>query len=112
MPADSVTSQQYDTFLQSFLGAGDYTVSVMQYYNFARGPNLSDGFRETGANFTFIYECSNGMFCDATGDNRDGHWAFDVLNVESASAVPEPGTLGLLSMGLAGIAALRKRRRK
>jgi hypothetical protein len=61
------------------LAAGNYTVSVMQYDNFANGPNLSNGFRENGnTNFTARFGCSQGFFCDVTGSNRDGHWAFDM----------------------------------
>src|SRR3954449_4659978 len=35
VPADSVTTAHFDTFLQSVLGPGVYTVSVMEYDNFA-----------------------------------------------------------------------------
>src|SRR3982751_233206 len=38
VPADSVTGSNFDTYLQSVLNPGTYTVSVMQYDNFANGP--------------------------------------------------------------------------
>src|SRR5437899_12483792 len=50
VPADPTTGAHYDTFLQSLLPAGTYTVTVMAYSNFAIGPNLSNGF-ENGGNF-------------------------------------------------------------
>lgn len=84
--ADSVSGQCWDTYLTSPLGIGTYRVAVSEYNNF--GPsNLSGIF--PGAT------CCTG-FNDVSGapsNPRDGHWAFDVLNVESATqggAVPEP----------------------
>jgi len=56
----------------------------MQYDNFALGPNLSNGFTYVAEpNFTSGW-CSSGQFCDATGNNRQSDWAFDILNVEFA----------------------------
>lgn len=113
---DPVTGEQYDTFLQLVLGAGDYTVAVSQFDNFATGPNLSNGFDLTGnTTFTSGFGCSNGQFCDITGDNRTNAWAFDVLNVNSAStpggpAVPEPSTVLLFGTGLAGLLGWRLRK--
>ena len=45
--ADPVTGTHYDTYLSSVLGAGNYTVSVSQYANFA-GSSLSDPFPGSG----------------------------------------------------------------
>lgn len=108
VPADSVTGQHYDTFLHlTSLTAGEYTVSIQDYANFAVGPTLGNGF-SNGA-------LTGGTFIDATGTNRNGNWAFDVLGVESAgtptpSAVPEPSSFVLLGTGLAGfITAVRRR---
>ncbi|MFL6447227.1 MAG: DVUA0089 family protein [Bryobacteraceae bacterium] len=121
VPADPVTNQNFDTYLQSSLSAGTYTVSVMQYDNFANGSSLSQGFSETGnPTFTSVFGCSSGRFCDVSGvdpgDNRNGAWAFDVLGVDSASVtttpsgVPEPATVSLMIAGLGLVALVGKRR--
>lgn len=106
--ADALTGQCWDTFLSSLLAVGTYTVSIMQFNNFANGPNLSDGFIRTGdGNFTSGNggDCAGVAFCDVSGANpgaqRDNHWAFDVLNVEQAQQqdVPEPSTFALFGVG-------------
>ena len=107
VPGDPVTGAHWDTYLRSVLEPGTYTVSVMQYANFALGPNLSNGF--LGAH--------THDFRDNTGTLRDGHWAFDILNVNSAAAVaattsiavPEPGTYLLMGLGLLGMMLLGRR---
>jgi hypothetical protein len=117
VPVDSVTGQYYDTYLQSMLNPGTYTVSVMQYDNFA-GDNLSDPFDRAGeGNFTAGFGCQDNQpaFNDVSGVagcGRDSHWAFDILGVESAAqGVPEPTSWALMiaGFGLAGF-ALRSRR--
>ncbi|HEX3685924.1 MAG TPA: DVUA0089 family protein [Bryobacteraceae bacterium] len=119
VPADSVTGEHYDTYLQSTLTPGTYTVSVMEYDNFAVGPNLSNGFTRTGqGDFTAAFGCSEGKFCDvsgvAAGNSRNGNWEFDILGVNSAtttggSTVPEPASVGLLLLGVGGLAVARKK---
>jgi hypothetical protein len=96
VPADIITGNNYDTFLQLLLAPGAYRVSVAAYSNFANGPNLSNGF-EGGGDF---------------GD-RTNEWAFDILNVDTATqgVVPEPASWAMLiaGFGLTG-AAMRRRR--
>lgn len=118
VPADPVTGENFDTYLQTSLAAGSYTVSVMQFDNFANEPNLSNGFSNTGRpTFTSVFGCSNGRFCDVDGSNRTNAWAFDILGVTTASSqpqppsgVPEPATVSMMIAGL-GIVAFWGRRR-
>ena len=120
VPADAVTGKHYDTYLQSTLAPGTYTVSVMEFDNFAIGPNLSDGFTRTGqGDFTAAFGCSEGKFCDVSGvsagNSRNGNWEFDILGMNSASTttggstVPEPASVGLLLLGAGGLAFARKK---
>ena len=112
--ADSVSGECWDTYLGASLGTGTYRVAVMEFNNFANGPNLSDGFlHDGGGDFTASF-CGGSQFCDVADTQRDGHWAFEILNVESATQdnnpIPEPATLTLLGSGLAGLFLRRKRR--
>ena len=107
-PIDPVTSAAFDTQLQTTLGAGSYTVSVMQFSNFAIGPNLSNGF--DGSNTS--------GFVDFTGNARTSAWAFDILNVSDAGVVippvppvtaPDSGSaLLLISLAFSGLIAARR----
>ncbi len=110
--ADPGTGATFDTCLSSVLAAGDYTVAVTQFNNFANGPNLSNGFlRDGDTTFTSSFGCSNGIFCDVTQDNRTSAWAYDILNVVNATQVSEPWTLSLLA-GSVLVAGMRTRRRR
>lgn len=109
VPADSITGAHFDTFLHiGTLTPGNYTASVMEYDNFAVGPNLSDGFTRQGqGNFTSTFGFGPGPFWDVTGHERTANWEFDILGVNSAT--PEPTSLSLL--GVASLALLARRRR-
>jgi hypothetical protein len=118
VPEDAVSENCWDTFLMANLAAGTYTVSVMQYDNFATGPNLSNGFDRSGqGNFTGpLTGHPGGSFWDVSDSQRDNHWAFDILNVSQATTppptgVPEPSTIALLLPGLAGLVACFRRSR-
>ena len=127
VPADALTGECWDVSFQQTLSGGSYTVAVMQFDNFANGPNLSNGFENQGqGNFTATFSCPGlNPFQDVSGVSsgcqRDSHWAFDILNVGAASGpggggpppvqVPEPSTLGLLGLGLAIAGRCIRRRR-
>lgn len=97
------TGSHFDTFLQIPLDPGNYIVTVMQYPNFANGSNISDGFGQNKTDYV-----------DVDGSVRDSHWAFDILNVDSAvvvTAVPEPSTWAMMMLGFAGVGFITYRRR-
>lgn len=100
---DPATGLALDAFLQIDLAAGDYVAALTQSPNFAFGPSLIDGFELAGTG-DFA-----GGFIDPFGNQRDSHWALDILSVARASAagVPEPGSALLLAIGLAGLAFTR-----
>jgi hypothetical protein len=108
---DSVTRECWDTLFTMNLAAGDYTASIQQFNNFSLG-SLSAGFAYDGSQFR---QFRNG-FVDEDGDKRNGSWAFDILNVNAAELpppadVPEPASIALMSVALAGLMAARRRQK-
>src|SRR5581483_11732334 len=86
VPMDSVSGACFDSFISQSLGPGAYTLILSQSPNSPVDNQLVDGYTQTG-NPTFtgsFYGCSNGMFCDANGDNRSPNWAVDIDNVTTA----------------------------
>lgn len=133
-PITGVCGDVYYPTSRSYPGgtwdAGTYTVVLSTFANPGIG-NLSDGFFASQvlglpvpSNFTCQigspgYQGSpatapvDGAFCDewSPGVQRTGHWALDILNVDSAteqSAVPEPASLSLALLG--GLVFLAKLR--
>ena len=106
VPADVVTNARFDTNFSQMIAAGSYRVFITQFNNFGPGT--------LGAPFPFDGNPDfRGGFIDATGNRRNGNWAFDVLGVETATmgGVPEPTSWALMigGFGMAG-GALRRRR--
>ena len=117
--ADPSTGLALDSLLQlSSLNVGDtYVLVLSQADNVPNGNTLGAGFSEVGnPNFTTSFGCGGTGFCDGFGNQRNANWAVDIMNVGGASevggAAPEPGTMLLLSAGLAGLAVLRTRRKQ
>lgn len=111
---DPGTGSAFDSFLQPVLDAGVYTVVVTQFNNFFAGNpgddiSLGFGFDGPGDNFTSLFGCANGSFCDVGGNDRSSFFAVNIS--AEALAVPEPSTLALLGFGLVG-AGLAYRRRQ
>lgn len=109
---DPVTGIALDAFLTipnlttPTLLAGNYTVAVTQYFNFF-DPFLTNSFIGSGTS----------GFVDFTGATRTSFFAVDILNVDSASIVsqpggtiPEPGSMLLFGSGLVGLAWWRRRK--
>jgi PEP-CTERM motif len=127
---DPSTGRSWDVFLQAMLDPGTYSVAIMEYDNFANGPNLSDGFERTGqGNFTAspgFTSCPAAQpafndVSDTAGCGRTGNWAFDILGVQSAVVidptqtgnVPEPSTWAMMLFGFGALGcAMRRRKQK
>ena len=107
VPVDPDTDAAFDAFLNTRVPIGDYTLAISQYDNFAAGGTLGAGFDEAGdPNFTTIFGCDAGQFCDFTGASRSSDYAFDL----SVAPIPVPAAAWLLGGALAGLGFLRRRR--
>jgi hypothetical protein len=120
-------------FLPNVWPAGNYIVALSLDANPSLG-DLSNGFfapvvlgPSLGLTAPFNFTCTemfqgspnpfppDAPFCSdlAPGVQRDGHWALDIINADSAgmvdnSATPEPATAMFALMGLAVMAAGRR----
>lgn len=80
---DPTTGSNYDSRIVSSLNPGRYTVAVSQYDNFYISDN--GRFERQGEpNFTSLFGCSAGQFCDTAGNSRTNRWVAEV---------PEPSTI-------------------
>ena len=79
---------------------GSYTVDLTQQGNDLNGTTLSSGFSQAGqGNYT------GGPFIDPFGNQRDGHFAVDIVGVDA----PEPATLPTILLSLVVLGFVYKR---
>ena len=125
--SDPGNGNAYDSFVTfppgdgslSILTAGTYTLALTQSPNLPFGSVLSDGFffDPSETNFTAIYLCQNGQFCDQNGNDRGNGWALVIDGVDSAAQAglaqtPLPAALPLFATGLGVLGFTAYRRRK
>ena len=107
----SVIGERFDT--------NDYTFSVSHDFdsNVSGGSPYLSAVRNV---FTSPFDSTDGLYAQMffwTGDNRNVNIEFGEVtltvrgSIANPATVPEPGTLALLSIGLAGIGLLRRRRK-
>jgi PEP-CTERM motif len=117
---DPATGSCWDARLSwNSLAGTQYLITLTQDDNFPLGPTLQDGFLEQGnGNFTaqppFNLPVPGGAFLLAGGVQRTGDWAVSIQSADptlTASAIPEPSTIGLFLAG-AGLLVLRRRTTK
>jgi hypothetical protein len=104
-----------DAYYQDTLTSGSYFLALTQSGNDSNG-DLIDGFSQQGqGNFTCAPFSLSGAFCDTFGNQDNGNWAVDFVNVDSAvditGVVPEPASF-LLTGGAAALLLAFTRRRQ
>ena len=117
--------QSYLGLLWGSIGIGDYitfksagatiaTVTGTNAMNAAVGFNGANGAQGFGGSQYTLVNFLNGTTFDTVILGQSGQPSFESANFEYAArnvaAVPEPGVIGLLGIGIAGLAASRRRK--
>ncbi len=113
MSSDPTTGMCDDAAITSLLSAGAYTLVVSEFFNYANGPNLSNGFSEAGqGDFT-------GPICGTTGGFYETDVAPCVQRTDAysvtettplAATTPEPGSLVLCTFPIVALCFARWRK--
>jgi len=82
---------------------GNYIFTIASYANFANGTTLAQG---------FSYDNATPIPIEQHWNQRPGNWSvwFDGVDSVTPPSVPEPASLALLGIGLAGLGFARRRR--
>lgn len=92
------------------LGAGKYLVTLGASPNFAVGSLLSDGFAFEGQTPVPIASWNQPGYDINANDQKGSFWRLNLVNVDSAAPVPEPGTYVLMAFGLVALWLVRRSR--
>jgi hypothetical protein len=113
MSSDPTTGMCDDAAIKPLLSSGAYTLVLSEFFNYANGPNLSNGFSEVGqGDFT-------GPICGTTGGFYETDVApcvqrTDVYSVTETTPLtattPEPGSLVLCSLPMVALCFARWRK--